>query len=63
MDVSKLKVKELKEELKRINQPIYGTKAVLIQRLQNFRSKTNDATNENGIPSQINQTFTYSLRF
>ena len=33
----KLKVSELKEELKKNKLPVYGTKVVLIQRLLNFK--------------------------
>ena len=70
-DLSKLKVIELKEELKKINQPIYG--AVLIERLRNYRdnlasqSITNesshaDSYNASVISSNNDQAFTYSLR-
>ncbi len=38
----KLKVSELKEELKKYKLPFYGTKAVYIERLLNFKDDSNN---------------------
>jgi hypothetical protein len=37
--IRKMKVVELKEELKRIKKPIYGVKAVLVERLIDYYTK------------------------
>ncbi len=37
--IRKMKVVELKEELKRIKKPIYGIKAVLVERLIDYYTK------------------------
>ena len=38
----KLKVKDLKEELKKVKQPVYGTKILLIQRLLLYKENQKD---------------------
>ena len=37
--IKKLKVKELKEELKSLKKPVYGLKTVLIERLIDYYTK------------------------
>ena len=41
--IKKMKVKELKEELKSLKKPVYGLETVLIERLINYY--TNEAVN------------------
>jgi hypothetical protein len=42
----KLKVTELKEELKKLKLPIYGTKLILVQRLLEYKSRKSQTNDE-----------------
>ena len=52
-----LKCRQLQDELKKLKQPIWGTKAVLIQRLLNYKK-----TNSNNLTSSTNEQNETSLR-
>ena len=47
----KLKVTELKEELKKLNLPVYGTKLILVQRLLEYKSRKAQTNEDESPPS------------
>jgi|688.fasta_scaffold2361292_1 hypothetical protein len=55
--IKKLKVNQLKDELRKVNKAIYGTKTVLIQRLLNYKKELT----EMALVDQSNQAVTVIL--
>ena len=56
----KMKVSELKEELKRIKKPVYGTKLILIGRLLDYKQANNFQEISTSTPSS-SQSFSFAL--